>query len=144
MSSSRILETDPGRSALMKRVRRSDTGIERAVRVLSTECGARYRRNVHSLPGTPDLANKGRRQVVFVHGCFWHYHADCSRGRIPKRNRGFWEEKLQANRERDERKVHELQAMGYDTLVVWGCELDDPDSLRERLRTFWQPVPETQ
>ena len=121
----------------MKRVRQRDTPPERMVRQLLTEGGAKYRLNVGGLPGSPDVANKKRKKAIFVHGCFWHYHADCARGRIPTRNSTFWEEKLYGNRERDVRKIRGLEEKGYDVLVVWECQLTDPDSLRERLMNFW-------
>lgn len=121
----------------MKKVRQADTGPEQAVRSLLWDFGARYRVNVSDLPGSPDIANKSRHKAVFVHGCFWHFHEDCPRGIIPQRNRNFWEEKLHRNKERDRRKENALRAAGFDVLVVWECELDDPTELRDRLETFW-------
>ena len=43
----------------MKRVRRERTNGEDAVCKMLWSIGARYRRNVKSLPGTPDVANQG-------------------------------------------------------------------------------------
>lgn len=133
----RSIETTPARSALMKRVRRSGTNAELRVRRLLTDLGARYRLNTRGLPGSPDLANRTRRKAVFVHGCFWHGHSSCGRGRIPKANRNFWTEKLAKNVERDEQKIVALQEQGYDVLVVWECELRDESTLIQRLRAFW-------
>ncbi len=36
--------------------------------------GFRYRKNVNTLPGKPDIVLKKFRTVVFIHGCFWHGH----------------------------------------------------------------------
>lgn len=121
----------------MKRVRQRGTNLEQAVRRILSRIGARYRLNVKGLPGRPDIANKHRKKAIFVHGCFWHGHEACGRGRIPKRNRPFWEEKLARNLERDRRKCADLEELGYDVLVVWGCEFSDPDNLNKRLREFW-------
>lgn len=121
----------------MRRVRQSGTKPERIVCSALSASGARYRLNVRSLPGSPDLANKTRRKVIFVHGCFWHGHGACGRGRIPTANRALWTEKLRDNRMRDRRKERVLRAIGYDVLVVWGCELDDRRVLAQRLRRFW-------
>lgn len=131
------LETTPQRSALMKRVRREDTEPELAVRKLLWSTGARYRINVGDLPGSPDVANETRSKAIFVHGCFWHFHQDCPRGSLPDRNRDYWREKFEKNRERDRRKTKELEDRGFDVLVVWECELDNPESLRRRLHDFW-------
>lgn len=129
--------TTPERSALMKRVRQRGTNLEAVVRRALTRLGARYRLNVKELPGSPDIANRSKRKAIFVHGCFWHHHDACSRGRIPGRNREFWYDKLQRNVERDRRKVENLQELGYDVLTLWECELTDPAELERRLSDFW-------
>lgn len=131
------VETTAQRSALMKRVGREDTEPELAVRRLLWSTGARYRVNVGDLPGTPDIANKSRSKAIFVHGCFWHFHRDCPRGTLPERNRDFWKEKFDRNKERDRRKTRALEDQGFDVLVVWECDLDEPAVLRHRLRAFW-------
>lgn len=133
----KAVETTPDRSALMKRVRQKDTGLEAAVRKVLHQVGARYRMNVEGLPGRPDIANRSRKKAIFIHGCFWHYHETCGRGRIPTRNREFWTEKLKRNVERDRRKVAELTELGYDVLILWGCGLKDLERLRQRLHEFW-------
>ncbi len=58
-------ETTETRSALMKRVRQSGTSAELRVRQTLTSIGARYRLNVRSLPGTPDVANRIRAKAIF-------------------------------------------------------------------------------
>jgi DNA mismatch endonuclease (patch repair protein) len=133
----RKYETSPERSALMRRVRQSGTALELRVRSVLSSLGARYRLNVRSLPGSPDVVNEVRRKAIFVHGCFWHGHTQCSRGRVPRANRSFWAEKLLKNRERDQRKVDALRELRFDVLVVWECELADPDALTRRLHSFW-------
>ncbi len=121
----------------MRRVRREGTDLERRVRQTLTTIGAHYRLNVRTLPGRPDIANKTRKKAIFVHGCFWHHHAGCGRGRIPTRNQEFWSEKLQKNVERDERKRRDLDELGFDVLVLWECELGDLPALQQRLSEFW-------
>lgn len=129
--------TTPERSALMKRVRQTGTDLEQRVRQVLTALDARYRLNVRDLPGRPDIANKTRKKAIFAHGCFWHHHAACDRGRVPSRNREFWLEKLQGNVERDERKERDLKELGFDVLVLWECEIRDFAALERRLREFW-------
>ena len=132
-----IVETDPERSALMKRVRQRDTQAEIDVRRILTSIGVRYRVNVSGLPGSPDVANRSRGKAIFVHGCFWHFHDGCGRGRVPKRNRDFWASKLHRNRERDLRKIQELEHLGFDVMVVWECELENVGGITSRLELFW-------
>jgi DNA mismatch endonuclease (patch repair protein) len=95
-----------------------------------------YRLHRKDIPGNPDIAYIGRKQAVFVHGCFWHGH-DCARGaRVPKANRDYWTQKIARNRARDEEALRRLEAEGWDALVVWECALKDRDALRARLREF--------
>lgn len=118
------LKTDPKRRALMQRVRRSRTSAEDAVARVCRELGLHYRRNVRSLPGSPDLANKSKKWAIFVNGCFWHHHEGCKRATVPKRNREFWIEKFAANKKRDARKVQEMRELGFRVLAVWECEVE--------------------
>ena len=62
------LRTDPDRSALMRRVRQRGTSPEIIVARICRDLGLRYRLNVKSLPGSPDLANKTKRWAIFVNG----------------------------------------------------------------------------
>lgn len=127
------LETTPRRSQLMRRVRQANTPAERAVRKILHDLGVGFRLHAKDLPGSPDIVNRSHRWAIFVHGCYWHAHENCSRWRLPKRNREFWAEKFEANRERDRRKMAELEELGYAVLVVWECEIQVEDQLRKRL-----------
>jgi DNA mismatch endonuclease, patch repair protein len=127
--------TDPARSELMRRVRRAGTAAEASIALILSEAGMRYRKNVKSLPGSPDFANKTRRWAVFVNGCFWHHHRNCRRATIPKRNRGFWIEKFNANKARDAAKTRALRRMGFRVMTIWECELGRT-VLRRRITEF--------
>jgi DNA mismatch endonuclease (patch repair protein) len=131
------LPTSSQRSELMSRVRQHGTEPELVVRSILTRIGARYRLNARSLPGSPDIANRTKKKAIFIHGCFWHYHGDCPRGRIPGSNVAYWKPKLLENRRRDKRRVADLQRNGFDVIVVWECELSHEDRLSKRLGRFW-------
>ena len=79
----------------MKAVHQHGTRAEQAVCQLAREVGLHYRLNVHSLPGSPDLANKRGQWAVFVNGCFWHGHKNCRKTksttapRVPRANTLF-------------------------------------------------------
>jgi DNA mismatch endonuclease, patch repair protein len=110
------------RSALMSRIRGKDTKIELEVRKGLHALGFRYRLGGAGLPGRPDIVLPKYRTVVFVHGCFWHQH-DCHLFRLPKSRTGFWKSKIDANRSRDIRVIHELEAADWHVETVWECEL---------------------
>ena len=133
------LVTDPARRALMRRVRQKGTPAEKVVAGVCREMGLRYRLNVRSLPGSPDLANKTRHWAIFVHGCFWHRHKNCVKTTTPKRNARFWREKFEANQRRDARKISQLRRTGYRVIVIWQCETDSRSLLRRRLSNLSKP-----
>ena len=111
------------RSALMAKVRGQDTKPEEVVRKELFQRGIRYRKNVKTLPGKPDLVLPKYRAVVFVHGCFWHQHPDCPEAVRPQSRQEYWEAKLNRNMERDALNTEKLQELGWRVLVVWECEL---------------------
>lgn len=126
------------RSERMARVRSKDTKPEMAVRRLVHGMGYRYRLHGRRLPGRPDMVFASRRKVVFVHGCFWHRHANCKLARLPKSRLDFWLPKLERNRERDQEVRLDLRELGWKTLVVWECEVSDLDKLATRIARFLQ------
>lgn len=111
----------------MRAVGSKNTAIEVALRKALHALGYRYRLHVASLPGKPDIVFPGRKRIILVHGCFWHGHG-CRLGRLPKSNTEFWESKVRRNRERDATVVAQLEARGWSVLIVWQCELKDPDA----------------
>lgn len=130
--------TKAERSERMARVRHRNTRPEMLVRRLVHRLGFRYRLHRKELPGAPDLAFIGKRKAIFVHGCFWHRHADpaCKLARMPKSRLDFWQPKLEGNRQRDLRHQSEMEAIGWRYLIVWECELGHREHLENRLLAF--------
>ena len=128
------------RSALMSRIRAKDTKPEVYVRRLVHSMGYRYRLHRRDLPGTPDMVFPSRRKIIFMHGCFWHLHDDpkCKLARMPNSNQAFWKPKLERNRERDKANRAKLEALGWDVLVIWECQVrnKDPEPLRQQVSVF--------
>lgn len=126
---------DKRTSAAMAKVKQRRTTPEDQVAAVLRELGQSYRRNVATLPGTPDFANRSRGWAIQVHGCFWHQH-DCKRGTIPLHNRDAWLIKFAANKARDELSERRLRELGLRVLTVWECEAKDAGRLRHTLRTY--------
>ena len=121
------------RSAIMASVKQQRTAPEELVAQILKACGIRFRRNVCSLPGQPDFVIIASRAVVFVHGCFWHGHEKCGRGRPPNSNKAFWREKVARNRRRDGRVARTLRGMGWHVITLWQCRLRKREQVRKRL-----------
>ena len=132
--------TKAERSERMGRIRNKDTKPEIRVRKIVYGMGYRYRLHKANLPGKPDLVFAGRKKVIFVHGCFWHRHPEptCPLARLPKSKLDFWVPKLEANRQRDEANVRELQQAGWEVLTIWECQLKNEKELKSRIREFLQ------
>lgn len=124
----------------MRAVRGRDTTPEMAVRRMVHGMGYRFRLHRKDLPGRPDLVLPRLRSVIFVNGCFWHRHEGCRRATLPKANSTFWREKLERNANRDSSNVCALQGAGWNVLVVWECEANDPSRLEQMLRSFLIPL----
>lgn len=122
----------------MQAVKGKNTAPELALRSMLYRLGYRFRLHRRDLAGTPDIVLPGRAAAIFVHGCFWHGHG-CRIGRLPKSKLDYWEPKIRANRERDERKRLALEAAGWRVLTVWQCELSDTAALERKLVTFLGP-----
>jgi DNA mismatch endonuclease, patch repair protein len=120
----------------MRRIKSSDTIPELAVRCLLHSIGYRCRLHRADLPGKPDIVFPARRQVILVHGCFWHQHS-CVLGRIPKGNQSYWIPKLSRNVQRDKDVRRQLRALGWRVLAVWECQVKKP-GLTSRLKRFLQ------
>jgi DNA mismatch endonuclease (patch repair protein) len=124
------------RSRIMRAVKSRNTAPELHVRRLVHGLGYRFRLHRKDLPGSPDLVFPGPKKVIFVHGCFWHGHS-CARGaRIPQTNTAYWTEKVARNRLRDKKVTRLLKGTGWRHLIVWECEIKQPERLRRKIEKF--------
>ena len=107
----------------MSRIRGKATKPELQVRNWLWNHGYRYRLNVNSVPGKPDIILRRYRTAIFVNGCYWHGHEGCNKYTIPKSNTDFWIAKVRRNKERDLQNYQDLHDAGWNIIVVWECQL---------------------
>ncbi len=115
--------TPEQRHKCMSSIRSRNTKPEVLVRKYLFAQGFRFRINVRRLPGTPDIALRKYRTVIFVNGCFWHGHEGCRYFVLPKTRTDFWQAKIERNRERDLAERLQLRRMGWHVIQVWECQL---------------------
>ena len=131
--------TPEQRHRCMSHIRSKATKPELLVRQWLWSHGYRYRLNVKSVPGKPDIVLRSYRTAIFVNGCFWHGHgltpnpSPATEGsyfsgnsaccKIPTTNREFWVAKIRRNQERDQENYRVLQENGWHVIVVWECQL---------------------
>ena len=108
----------------MSRIKAKDTSIEIRVRKWLYHHGYRYRKNVSTLPGKPDIVLKSYNTVIFIHGCFWHRHPNCKDATIPKTRTEFWQSKFAKNIANDKKNTQKLEEMGFRVLIIWECEIN--------------------
>ncbi len=143
--------TPAQRHYCMSRIHGKGTKPELKVRQWLWRHGYRYRLNVKSVPGKPDIVMRRYRTAIFVNGCFWHGHhvetfpetskeennllrqetfqetslqmvnSKCCK--IPQTNREFWVNKIKRNQERDQKNYQVLHDNGWQVIVVWECQL---------------------
>lgn len=111
------------RSYNMSRIKGKDTKPEMLVRKFLHAHGFRYRLHVKNLSGKPDIVLPKYKTVIFVHGCFWHGHQNCTKANLPKTRAEWWKNKIERNIENDRKAYRALQEQGWSMTQVWGCEL---------------------
>ena len=109
--------------------RSKNTAPETRVRSTAYKLGMRFRNHAAHLPGKPDLINRRKRWVIFVHGCFWHGHPGCALASKPRSNAAYWEPKLRGNIARDQAHYRKLERLGFHVFIIWECETRRPEHL---------------
>ncbi|MDO8680299.1 MAG: very short patch repair endonuclease [Acidobacteriota bacterium] len=122
--------TPEKRSALMARIRSKNTLPETIVRSVLRRLSFRFRSQLKDLPGKPDFVLPDLQVAIFVHGCFWHCHANCIDGRSPGSNKEYWSPKLVSNVRRDARNARKLRKLGWTVLRFWACEVEKQPRVR--------------
>lgn len=117
------IHTKAVRSYNMSHIKAKDTKPELKIRQFLFSKGFRFRKNDKRLPGAPDIVLTKYKTVIFVNGCFWHVHENCKYFTLPKSNSDFWKQKLQDNKERDERVYRKNRELGWNVIIVWQCEI---------------------
>lgn len=105
----------------MALARTKNTRPERCVQRVLRQLGYDFETHVKDMPGTPDIVLPDYGVVIFVHGCFWHYH-HCGRGKLPRTNRKVWRKKLIQTLCRDTQDIKKLEKLGWEVVVIWECQ----------------------
>lgn len=107
----------------MKQVKNKDTQIEMILRRELWHRGLRYRKNVKSIFGKPDIAFIAKKIAVFCDSEFWHGYDWETRKNDIKSNREFWIPKIERNIQRDKEVTNILQSEGWTVIRLWGNEI---------------------
>lgn len=107
----------------MQQVKSKDSQIEQILRNALWNSGLRYRKNVKSIYGHPDIAFIGKKVAVFCDSEFWHGYDWENRKNDFKVRQDFWLPKIERNMERDKEVNQKLEQDGWTVIRFWGKEI---------------------
>ena len=109
----------------MQNIHQKDTSIELCLRKALWKKGYRYRKNVKTLPGKPDIVITKYKIAIFCDSEFFHGKDwEVLKPRLEKGVRGdFWVKKITNNRRRDDEVNKQLLFMGWTVIRFWGKEI---------------------
>ena len=107
----------------MQAIRNKDSDIELLLRRELWKRGIRYRKNVKSVLGHPDIAFIGKRVAFFCDSEFWHGYDWENRKNDIHTRREFWIPKIERNIQRDIEVTEGLQNEGWIVLRFWGKDI---------------------
>lgn len=116
-------------SRIMSSIRSTNNRVEKKLRLELFRRGFRYRKNVVTLPGKPDIVFARAKVVVFVDGDYWHGRILSENGvrglrRLFKTpNKAYWIAKIVGNAARDKRVTNQLRDDGWIVLRFWESDL---------------------
>lgn len=102
----------------MAQIASTNTKPELIVRKFLYENGFRFRIHYKDLPGKPDIVFIKQKTAIFVNGCFWHGHKNCSRFTLPKTNTEYWRRKIVATARRDRESLNALNGLNYNVITI--------------------------
>jgi DNA mismatch endonuclease (patch repair protein) len=107
----------------MRRVKNRDSAIELMLRKELWSRGLRYRKNVKTIYGKPDIAFIRKKVAVFCDSEFWHGYAwEITQDEFHCK-RDFWIPKIERNIQRDKEVNEKLRSEGWIVLRFWGREI---------------------
>src|SRR5947209_7638968 len=97
--------SSPAVRRAMQAVKRHDTAAEVLLRRRLYAAGLRFRKEISPEPELrckADIVFTRQKVCIFIDGCFWHRCPE--HFKVPKTNRAWWEQKIQATVDRDGRQ----------------------------------------
>ena len=117
--------TEEQRHKNMQAVKSKDTAIELLLRKELWSRGIRYRKNVKSMVGKPDIAFIKKKVAVFCDSEFFHGKDwEILKPQLEHGKNGeFWIKKISRNRERDDEVNKQLLFLGWTVIRFWGKDI---------------------
>mgnify|MGYP006286784217 CR=1 FL=1 len=124
------------RSQIMATISGIETKPEIEVRKFLFSKGFRFRKNVKTLLGKPDIVLPKYKTIILIHGCFWHGHKNCRKSKLPTSNTEFWKQKIKANVVRDKKVKQTLEKAGWKVITIWECKLKNKKAFENTMTSL--------
>lgn len=115
--------TPEQRKKTMQAIKSKGTSIENLLAKTLYSNGIRYRRNVKSVFGCPDICIKKYKLAIFCDSEFWHGKDWETKKLKLDTNREFWIKKIEKNIQRDCEVNKKLSDDGWSVLRFWGNDI---------------------
>lgn len=118
----------------MQAVKGRNTSLEKKLASALFLQGLRFRRNLSSLPGKPDIVFSRAKVAVFVDGDFWHgWRYPLWKHKLTE----YWRNKIERNRRRDRYNFQRLRRRGWTVVRIWGHDVErDLATAVDRVKTI--------
>ena len=111
------------RRKTMQAIKSERTKLEEKITNALWRKGFRFRKNVKTLKGKPDIAIKKYKVVIFLDSCFWH---GCKKHcRYPSTNREYWHSKINRNMQRDKEVTDYYLNNDWNILRIWEHDIKE-------------------
>lgn len=128
--------TKEKRSQVMALIRPKGTKPELLVFQFLRKEKIHFQKHYRKVSGSPDVAVPGKKLAVFIDGDFWHGYRFASwKHKLPKK---YWQDKIQANVDRDRRTFAKLRREGWKVMRIWEHELTPKrrEATLSKIRSF--------
>lgn len=121
----------------MQAVKNKDSKIECVLRKALWDKGYRYRKNVTSVEGKPDIVLGKYKIAIFCDSEFWHGYDWENKKHEIKSHKKFWYDKIEKNIQRDKYVNEVLTAQGWKIFRFWGKDiLKNTQGCVEKIEVF--------
>lgn len=86
--------------------------------------GLSFEKHMRQLPGTPDIVFAPQRLIIFVHGCYWHRHAQCNGDFRATASSVEATKRMNDNVRRDFEIKQSLEELGWVVYIAWECDIN--------------------
>jgi DNA (cytosine-5)-methyltransferase 1 len=118
-------------SAIMAKVKSTDTAPETKLKNALSAMGLRLIENAKDLPGKPDIVLPDYKIAIFVDGDYWHGNQWKLRGLTSLEEqfqhtsqKGYWIKKIEGNQLRDNKVSYDLLGSGWIVIRLWESQIE--------------------